>query len=127
MSSTKQPTSDSTAPRNVVTSNAAPARPKADPRSKPKRLPPYVVIIENDDAHSFPYVIDALRRVFGYGWFKAFRLTMQAHRKGRAAVWTGPFEVAEFKRDRIRSIGPDVQARRPVYFPLGCVIEPVHD
>src|SRR5687768_13896348 len=105
----------------------APARPKVDPRSKPRRLPPYVVIIENDDEHSFPYVIDALRRVFGYGWFKSFRLAMQAHVKGRAAVWTGPFETAEFKRDRIRSLGPDLQARKPVYFPLGCAIEPLHD
>ena len=120
----KHKTTKDDASGNTVTA-PAPAWPKSDPRSKPKRLPPYVVIIENDDAHSFPYVIDALRRVFGYGWFKSFGLTMQAHVKGRAAVWTGPFEVAEFKRERIRSLGPDFQARKPVYFPLGCAIEPL--
>ena len=117
----------STTPTNATTSTTARARPKLDHRNKPRRLPPYAVIIENDDEHSFPYVIDALRRVFGYGWFKALRLTVQAHRNGRAAVWTGPLEVAEFKRERIRGIGPDFHARRPVYFPLGCVIEPVHE
>ena len=127
MPNASRDTSDSTATTNATTSVKAPARPQVEPRSKPKRLPPYAVVIENDDAHSFPYVIDVLRRVFGYGWFRAFRLTMQAHVKGRAAVWTGPLEVAEFKRDRIRSIGPDFQARQPVYFPLGCVIEPVHE
>ena len=110
-----------------VTTTPARARPKVDPQGKPRRLPPYAVIIENDDEHSFGYVIDALRRVFGYGWFKAFRLTMRAHVQGCAAVWTGPLEVAEFKRERIRSIGPDFRGRRPVYFPLGCAIEPVSD
>lgn len=104
-----------------------PTRPKVVPQGKPRLLPPYAVIIENDDEHSFPYVIDALRRVFGYGWFKACRLTMRAHVQGRAAVWTGPLEVAEFKRDRIRSVGPDLHARRPVHFPLGCAIEPVRE
>jgi len=103
------------------------SRPKVDPQGKPRLLPPYAVIIENDDVHSFPYVIDALRRVFGYGWFKAFRLTMRAHVQGRAAVWTGPLEVAEFKRDRIRGAGPDFHARKPVHAPLGCAIEPVSD
>ena len=102
-------------------------RPQIDPQTRPRRLPPYAVVIENDDEHSFPYVIDALRRVFGYGWFKAFRLTMRAHVQGRAAVWTGSLEVAEFKRDRLRSIGPDFHARWPVHFPLGCAIEPVRD
>ena len=127
MPDTNDEMNGSTIPTNTTTSTKAPARPKVEPRNKPRRLPPYAVIIENDDAHSFPYVIDALRRVFGYGWFTAFRLTMRAHVRGRAAVWTGPFEVAEFKRDRIRTIGPDFQARRPVHFPLGCVIEPVHE
>ena len=105
----------------------SPTRPRVQPQNKPRRLPPYAVIIENDDEHSFPYVIDALRRVFGYGWFRAFRLTMRAHVQGRAAVWTGSLEVAEFKAERIRGVGPDFHARRPVPFPLGCAIEPVRD
>ena len=113
--------------RHATPPAPAPARPKADPQSRPRRLPPYAVVIENDDEHSFPYVIDALRRVFGYGWFRAFRLTMRAHVQGRAAVWTGSLEVAEFKRERIRGVGPDFHARRPVHFPLGCAIEPVRD
>ena len=31
--------------------------------SRPKRLPPYAVILENDDLHSFDYVILVLQKV----------------------------------------------------------------
>jgi hypothetical protein len=34
-------------------------------------------------------------------------------------------EVAEFKRDRLRSFGPDHWSSTPVNYPLGCTIEPV--
>jgi hypothetical protein len=50
---------------------------------------------------------------------------MTAHLRGRAAVWTGPLETAEFKRERILSIGPDFYASRPVMFPLGVRLEPL--
>lgn len=101
----------------------APAKPK--PVSRPKRQPPYAVILENDDDHSMQYVIDALRKTFGYSAVKAVQLMLQAHFTGRAVVWTGSFEVAEFKRDRLRGMGPDVWAARPVNYPLSCTIEPL--
>ena len=44
-------------------------RPKAarpDPKSKPKRQPPYAVILHNDDQHTFQYVIDLLMKLFAY-------------------------------------------------------------
>ncbi len=102
-----------------------PTKPQTTPRSKPRRLPPYAVILENDPEHTFQYVIDALRKVFGYGWLKAVWLTTQVHVRGRAAVWTGPLETAEFKRDRIRGMGPDFHALKPVNFPLGVRLEPL--
>lgn len=105
--------------------HVATTRPKAVPRSRPRRLPPYAVVLENDNQHSVPYVIDALRKVFGYGWFKSLRLTMKVHLRGQAAVWTGPLETAEFKRDRMRSIGPDLYTRKPVNFPLRVKLEPL--
>jgi ATP-dependent Clp protease adaptor protein ClpS len=100
-------------------------RPAADPRPHSRRLPPYAVIVLNDEVHTFPYVIETLQKVFGYGWFKAMLLTVKIHTRGRASVWTGPLEVAEFKRERIVGFGPDVYALRRVEFPLGCEIEPL--
>ena len=103
----------------------APAKPK--PATRPKRQPPYAVILENDDDHSMEYVVNALQKTFGYDTRKALQLMLQAHVTGRAVVWTGSFEVAEFKRDRLRGMGPDVWAARPVNYPLGCTIEPLPD
>ena len=103
----------------------APVKPSTDPRDKPKRHLPYAVVLLNDDLHSFPFVIETLQKVFHYCWLKAFLLTWKIHTRGRAAVWTGALEVAEFKRERIRGCGPDVYALRPVRIPLGCVLEPL--
>src|SRR5690349_16907871 len=97
---------------------------RPDPNTRPKIQPPYAVVILNDARHTFAYVLDVLQRVFGYSKPKAFKLMLQAHVTGRAIVWTGPLETAEFKRDRIQSFGPDLYASQPVTFPLGCLLEP---
>jgi ATP-dependent Clp protease adaptor protein ClpS len=106
---------------------AQPQAPKTRPdtNTRPKHQPPYAVVILNDPVHSFGYVMDVLCTVFGYPTEKSYKLTMEAHHSGRAIVWSGPMETAEFKRDRIQSFGPDTYAMKPVTFPLGCFIEPL--
>jgi len=94
-------------------------------RNKPKRLPPYAVVVLNDDEHSFAYVIATFMKVFGYDQAKSFRLALEIHASGRGIVWTGPKEVAELKRDQIHSAGPDLHAETKVSFPLGVVLEPL--
>ena len=101
------------------------ARPKSIPKQKPKPQPPYAVVIFNDPDHSFEHVIELLQRVFGYDLAKAMDLTLEAHDNDRAVVWSGPLETAEFKRDRIRGLGPDTYNLRIVTMPLGCAIEPL--
>ncbi len=105
------------------------ARPKRleveRPRTRPKRQPPYAVIVENDDEHTFEYVLEVLQRVCGYSQTKAFVLTEQIHVSGRALVWTGTLELAELKRDQIRGYGPDHYDTPPVTFPLGVTLEPM--
>jgi len=100
-------------------------RPAPDSKSKPKKQPQYVVIVENDDYHTFDYVIEMLQKVCGHGLEEADRLAHEIDRSGRAVVWQGSMEVAELKRDQIRGYGPDVHARVPVTFPIGCYIEPM--
>ena len=102
-----------------------PAAPKADPRNKPKRQPPYAVIVENDNDHTYEYVILGLCKVCGHSVEKAFLLASEIDRTGRAAVWTGSLEVAELKRDQIIGLGPDFFARDPVMYPLGVRLEPL--
>lgn len=100
------------------------ARPTAAP-SKPRLLPPYAVVVENDDDHTYEYVIVGLRKVCGYSEQKAFQLARQIDQTGQAPVWTGPLEVAELKRDQILGLGPDLYASKPVRYPLGVRLEPL--
>jgi ATP-dependent Clp protease adaptor protein ClpS len=79
----------------------------AQPDTKRKPLPPYVVVLHNDDLNTVDFVISVLRKVFNYDRPKAVQLTFQAHHAGRAPVWTGNLEVAELRADQIRSCGPD--------------------
>ena len=57
----------------------------------------YHVILDNDDFHSFEFVVEVLCKALGYARERSFQLTLQAHTSGRAVVWTGPKEVAELK------------------------------
>ena len=40
-------------------------------------------------------------------------------------MWSGTREVAEIKRDQIRSAGPDFYATKKVDFPLKVAVEPM--
>ena len=87
---------DPALPAVVVTT-----KPKTHEETHTRRVPPYNVILENDDDHSFEWVMGVLIKALGYTAERAFELTHQAHRQGRAVVWTGPKEVAELKLDQI--------------------------
>lgn len=97
----------------------------APDRPKPKKQPPYAVVVFNDEHHTFPYVIETFMKVFGYTQEKSYTLAMQIHSAGKGIVWSGPLEVAELKRDQIRSAGPDFYAEKKVSFPLGVTVEPL--
>ena len=98
-------------------------REKEKDKPRPKTQPPYAVIVENDDFHTFNYVIEVLQKVFGYDLQKAVMLTVEVDAMGQAIVWSGALEVAELKRDQIRGFGPDLYAMKPVTFPLGARVE----
>jgi ATP-dependent Clp protease adaptor protein ClpS len=88
-----------------------------------RRIPPYNVILENDDYHSFEFVMEVLQKALGCNQERAFLLTQQAHTTGRAVVWTGTKEVAELKHDQIRTF-EEIRADGRKLGPLGCSIEP---
>jgi ATP-dependent Clp protease adaptor protein ClpS len=98
---------------------------KSPSKGKPKRMPPYAVVVLNDDLHSYEYVMATFRKVFGYDETKCYLLAEEIDTKGRAIVWTGPKEVAELKRDQIHSATPEFQGQHKIDFPLGVLIEPL--
>lgn len=84
---------------------------KAKPREredwKNKILPPYHVILLNDDDHSFEYVIIMLRQLFGHPPEKGLQMADTVHTTGRVIVDTTSKERAELKQDQIHAFGPD--------------------
>ena len=92
---------------------------------KPKKQPPYAVIVFNDEEHTFEYVTETLMKVFGHPHGKSYALSLQIHNAGKAIVWSGSREVAELKRDQICSAGPDFYGGQKVDFPLRVTIEPL--
>ena len=97
--------------------------PEQETETRTKRQPPYAVILHNDDNNSMPFVVTVLRKVFGYTVEKCIELMLEAHEKGKAAVWIGALEVAELKADQIRSCGADPLGKSGVH-PLGVTVEP---
>jgi ATP-dependent Clp protease adaptor protein ClpS len=74
---------------------------------KTKGLPPYNVVLLNDDDHSFEYVIHMLKTLFGHPPDRGYRMAMVVHTTGRVIVATTNLEQAELKRDQIQAFGPD--------------------
>ena len=90
---------------------------------KTRRIPPYNVILLNDDHHSMEFVVETLCRVLGCAVERAVQFTMEAHTSGRAIIWTGTREVAELKAEQIHSC-PEKRDDGRDLGPLGCDIEP---
>jgi ATP-dependent Clp protease adaptor protein ClpS len=99
-------------------------RPKPEEKTRTRRIPPYNVILENDDHHSFEFVVDVLCKALSYSKERSFQLTLQAHTTGRAVVWTGSREVAELKSEQIRSFHEIRDSDQAKLGPLTCTVEP---
>ena len=74
---------------------------------RPKRQPPYHVILWNDNDHTYAYVIVMLMQLFGYPAEKGYQLASEVDTQGRAVVLTTTKEHAELKRDQIHAYGKD--------------------
>lgn len=86
-------------------------------------VPPYNVILLNDDDHTYEYVIEMLRAIFGYPPEKGLRMALEVDHTGRCIVLTTSLEHAELKRDQIHAYGPDKRLARSKGS-MSAVIEP---
>ena len=83
---------------------------------KPKILPPYHVVLLDDDDHTYDYVIEMLMKLFGHSIERAFQMACEVDGTGRVIVDTTNKERAEFKQQQIHAFGPDW--REKVFFYL---------
>jgi ATP-dependent Clp protease adaptor protein ClpS len=87
----------------------APAKPKPVDKKKPKKLPPWNVILLNDDDHSYEYVIEMLQALFAYPPERGYQLAKEVDTEGRVILLTTHREKAELKRDQIHAYGADAR------------------
>ncbi len=95
-----------------------------DTETRTRLLPPYHVLIENDDDHSQLFVILVLRKVFGFDEPAAIRYMHHAEEHGEAVVWTGSKEVAELKLEQLRTFHEKHWQDGRNLGPIRCRIEP---
>jgi ATP-dependent Clp protease adaptor protein ClpS len=97
--------------------------PEVTEETKTRRMPPYNVVVLNDEDHTFEYVIEMLIKLFAHSLPRAKELTWEVHSRGRAIVYTTHKEKAELKRDQVLAYGADPRLARSSRS-LRCYIEP---
>jgi ATP-dependent Clp protease adaptor protein ClpS len=95
-------------------------------KGKPKSLPPYHVVLLNDDDHSYEYVMVMLRDLFGHPHEAGYKMAEKVDRDGRVVVLTTHKERAEFKKEQIHAYGPD-NAVATCKGSMSAIIEPAED
>src|SRR5580765_7182048 len=78
-------------------------------RTKTRKLPPYNVILLDDNDHTYEYVMEMLRAIFAHTEEQAFAMAKEVDESGRVIVFTTHHEHAELKRDQIHAYGTDVR------------------
>lgn len=69
-------------------------------------VPPYTVVLHNDDVNDVVHVVRSLMRsVPSLTQQSATKIMLEAHSSGKARVIVCPLEQAELYRDRLRSCG----------------------
>ena len=66
---------------------------------------PWVVIVWNDPINLMSYVTYVFQKLFGYPREKAHKLMLDVHHRGKAVVFTGSREQAEFNTYRLHEHG----------------------
>jgi ATP-dependent Clp protease adaptor protein ClpS len=107
----------------AVAEPKAKVAPRQDPRQKPKAMPPFNVVLIDDQMHTYAYVIEMLRNVFGYNDPKGYAMAREVDTRGRVIIYTAHKELAELKRDQVTDFGPDVRMAASTRG-MNAVIEP---
>ena len=114
-------------PAGATTAKPAKAAPKRGTRTLARpaldKLPPYNVVLLDDDHHTYEYVIEMIVALFGYDPQKAFAMAQEVDAKGRVIVLTTHKEKAELKRDQITAYGADARSENSAGS-MSAVIEP---
>jgi len=99
---------------------------RARPRGNPPKLPPYNVVVLDDNDHTYEYVMRMLGVLFAFNSPKSYKLAKHLDTTGRVILLTTTKEHAELKRDQIHAFGPDKLIASCVGA-MSAIIEPAED
>jgi ATP-dependent Clp protease adaptor protein ClpS len=68
---------------------------------------PWIVILWDDNEHTYDYVIEMLMEVCSMTEDQAFQHAIEVDTEKKTVVFTGELEHAEFIQERILGYGPD--------------------
>jgi len=78
---------------------------KAEPDEKVDKLPPYNVLLHNDDHNDMQYVVLTILDLTPLKEFEAMRRMFEAHQRGLTLLLTTHKERAELYRDQFKTKG----------------------
>ncbi len=97
---------------DTITLPGTSRRVKEEEKEDVKKQPPYHVVLHNDDDHTYQYVIEMLKKLFGHPEPKGFQMATEVDTKGRVIVDTTSKERAELKQEQIHAYGADPRLPR---------------
>jgi ATP-dependent Clp protease adaptor protein ClpS len=86
-----------------VDSEAAIAAEERPAELEPKQLPPYKVLLHNDDVNEFGFVIAAILKLTPLNFEQACERTLEAHETGVALLLVTHKERAELYREQFQT------------------------
>ena len=96
--------SEATPNEGHATTVTAPVKKPAPPKRKPRQLPPYKVLLHNDDVNSFDHVIKSIVRLTPVPTEEALLKTIEAHETGVALLLVTHLERAELYAEQFASL-----------------------
>ena len=87
--------------------SAAAVTPELERESIEAQEPLFHVVLLDDDAHTYDYVIEMLQKLFFFSFQKALDHASEVDEKGRTILMTVELAMAEFARDQVIAYGPD--------------------
>lgn len=101
-----QPSTGKDEPRTAVAEHPAPATTKPAPaKPTPKNLPPYRVLLHDDDINDMLYVTATLMELTSLGKERSLMVMMEAHQSGVALVLVTHKERAELFQEQFQCKG----------------------
>ena len=89
----------------AATKVAPKRRPRSQPKQETQQLPPYNVVLLDDDDHTYDYVIEMLGKVFAHPVERAMQMAKEVDSSGRVIVLTTHKERAELYQEQFQSKG----------------------